>query len=176
MVHTRHPRFALLALLIVIAITRAVQGAGTAAWQDRIERHLYGLRDFAAAIFFFTFGLEIDIASVGDIWAWVLVGTVVAIGGKLVAGYLAGRAGVRSRFTRRQSFTAGASLIARGEFSLIVAQLAAAGVALDPTFRQRITSFTGVMVLVTAVVGVILMRESRTLGRAIFGSRKEGTA
>ena len=59
---------------------------------------------------------------------------------------------------------------------LIVAQLAAVGVALDPTFRSRIMSFTGMLVLVTAVVGVILMRESRTLGRAIFGSRKEGTA
>jgi len=139
--------------------------------RERIERHLYGLRDFAAAIFFFTFGLEINLGAVGEIWQWVLVGVVVAIGGKLVSGYLAGRA---SRFTRRQSFTAGASLIARGEFSLILAQVAAVGVALDPSFRERITSFTGMLVLVTAVVGVILMRESRTVGRAIFGTRTSG--
>ncbi|MBM3665680.1 MAG: cation:proton antiporter, partial [Actinobacteria bacterium] len=29
--------------------------------RDRIERHLFGLRDFTAAIFFFIFGLQIDV-------------------------------------------------------------------------------------------------------------------
>jgi len=177
-------RLVLASLALVVGSAALAAGAGLSApigallagillseteARERIERHLYGLRDFTAAIFFFTFGLQIDLGSVGEIWEWVLVGVVVAIGGKLVAGYVAGRT---SHFTRRQSFTAGASLIARGEFSLILAQVAALGVALDPSFRQRVTSFTGMLVLVTAVVGVILMRESRTVGRAIFGTRK----
>ena len=45
MVRTRHPRFALVAWLAVIAIARAVQGAGNEAWQDRIDRHLLLQRD-----------------------------------------------------------------------------------------------------------------------------------
>ena len=141
--------------------------------RDRIERHLYGLRDFAAAIFFFAFGLQIDLRSAGEIWQWILIGAVVAVGGKLAAGWFSGRS---SGFSRRQSFTVGSSLIARGEFSLILAQIAALGVALDPGFRERITSFAGVLVLVTALIGVLLMRESRTIGRALFGSRKPSAA
>jgi hypothetical protein len=31
-------------------------------------------------------------------------------------------------------------------------------------------------VLVTALIGVLLMRESRTIGRALFGSRKPSAA
>ncbi|MFM8829128.1 MAG: cation:proton antiporter [Actinomycetota bacterium] len=137
--------------------------------RDRIERHLFGLRDFTAAIFFFVFGLQIDLGSLGVVWEWLLLAGAVAIGGKLISGWISGRV---TGFTRRQSFTVGASLIARGEFSLILAQLAALGTALSLDFRDRVVSFAGLLVLVTAAIGVILMRESRTLGRAIFGSTR----
>lgn len=138
--------------------------------RDRIERHLFGLRDFTAAIFFFVFGLQIDLGSLGVVWEWLLLAGAVAIGGKLISGWISGRV---TGFTRRQSFTVGASLIARGEFSLILAQLAALGTALSLDFRDRVVSFAGLLVLVTAAIGVILMRESRTVGRAIFGSRRK---
>ncbi len=137
--------------------------------RDRIERHLFGLRDFTAAIFFFTFGLQVNLGAVGEVWTWLALGVVVAIVGKLAAGWIAGR---MTGFTKRQSFTVGTSLVARGEFTLILAQLAALGTALSPDFRERIVSFAGLLVLVTAAIGVLLMRESRTLGRAIFGSAR----
>lgn len=137
--------------------------------RDRIERHLFGLRDFAAAIFFFTFGLQIDLGSLGSVWSWLLIALVVAVFGKLAAGWIAGR---MTGFTKRQSFTVGTSLIARGEFTLILAQLAALGTALSPEFREKVVSFAGLLVLVTAALGVILMRESRTMGRALFGSKR----
>jgi len=138
--------------------------------RDRIERHLFGLRDFTAAIFFFIFGLQIDVDSLGVVWEWLLLAGVVAIGGKLISGWISGR---MAGFTRRQALTVGASLIARGEFSLILAQLAALGTALSLEFRERVVSFAGLLVLVTAVIGVILMRESRTLGRVLSGSRRK---
>lgn len=181
-------RLVLAALALVVGAAALAEWAGLSAAigallagillseteaRDRIERHLYGLRDFAASIFFFSFGLQIDLGTAGEIWQWILIGAVVAVGGKLVAGWFSGRS---SGFSRRQSFTVGSSLIARGEFSLILAQIAALGVALDPGFRQRITSFAGVLVLVTALIGVLLMRESRTIGRALFGSRKPSAA
>ena len=93
--------------------------------------------------------------------------------GKLAAGWIAGR---MTGFSKRQSFTVGTSLVARGEFTLILAQLAALGTALSPEFRERILSFAGLLVLVTAAVGVILMRESRTVGRALFGSSRRTPA
>lgn len=137
--------------------------------RDRIERHLFGLRDFAAAIFFFGFGLQIQLGDIGEVWVWLLLAVAVAVVGKLVGGWIAGRA---TGFSRRQSLTVGSSLVARGEFTLILAQLAALGVALDPGFRGRVVSFAGLLVLVTALLGVLLMRESRTVGRALFGGRR----
>lgn len=177
-------RLVLVALAVVIGSAALAEWAGLSApvgallagillseteARDRIERHLFGLRDFAAAIFFFTFGLQIDLGALGSVWDWVLLGVLVAVAGKLAAGMIAGRL---TGFTRRQSFTVGTSLIARGEFTLILAQLAALGTALSLDFREKIVSFAGLLVLVTAAIGVILMRESRTLGRAIFGSTR----
>jgi len=177
-------RLVLVALAVVIGSAALAEWAGLSApvgallagvllseteARDRIERHLFGLRDFTAAIFFFTFGLQIDLGALGSVWDWVLLGVAVAVGGKLAAGWIAGR---MTGFTRRQSFTVGTSLIARGEFTLILAQLAALGTALSLDFREKIVSFAGLLVLVTAAIGVILMRESRTLGRAIFGSTR----
>jgi len=181
-------RLVLAALALVIGSAALAEEAGLSApvgallagillseteVRDRIERHLFGLRDFTAAIFFFTFGLQINLGSLGDVWDWLLLGVVVAITGKLAAGWIAGR---MTGFSKRQSFTVGTSLVARGEFTLILAQLAALGTALSPEFRERILSFAGLLVLVTAAVGVILMRESRTVGRALFGSSRRTPA
>ncbi len=177
-------RLVLVALALVIGSAALAQWAGLSApvgallagvllseteARDRIQRHLFGLRDFTAAIFFFAFGLQIDLGSLGTVWTWLVPALAVAVAGKLAAGWIAGR---MTGFTRRQSFTVGTSLIARGEFTLILAQLAALGTALSVEFREQVVSFAGLLVLVTAALGVILMRESRTMGRAIFGSTR----
>ena len=136
--------------------------------RDQIEQNLLGLRDFAAAIFFFAFGLEVDLSLAGDAAPWLLLAVPVAVVGKLVAGYVAGRA---TGFTKRQSVNVGSAIVARGEFTIILANLAAAGVALDATFREQVSPFAGLFVLVTAVVGVVFMRESRRIGRLVFPTR-----
>ncbi len=136
--------------------------------RDRIEQQLLGLRDFAAAIFFVAFGLEIDLGEIEEV-GWLLAAAVpAAIVGKLLGGYAAARA---TGFSRRQGVNVGASLVARGEFTIILAQLAAAGVALDPEFRAQVSQFAGIFVLVTAVAGVVFMRESRRIGRGLFPRR-----
>ena len=139
------------------------------AIRDRVEQQLLGLRDFAAAIFFFVFGVETEIGELGAVAPWLLLAVPVAVLGKLVAGYVAGRA---TAFTPRQSVNVGAALVSRGEFTIIFAQLAAAGVALDAGFRERITPFAGIFVLATAIVGVVSMRESRRVGRMLFPVRQ----
>ena len=137
--------------------------------RDEIEEQLLGLRDFAAAIFFFAFGVEVDFFQIGDVWVWLVAAVPLAIGSKMIAGFVAAR---RCRFSRRQGINVGAALVARGEFSIILAQLAAAGIALSPDFRDRIEVFSGIFVLATAIVGVVIMRESRVIGRAVFPSSR----
>jgi hypothetical protein len=61
--------------------------------------------------------------------------------------------------------------VARGEFTIILANLAAGGVALGTDFREPVEPFAGLFVLATAVAGVVLMRESRRIGRLAFPSR-----
>jgi CPA2 family monovalent cation:H+ antiporter-2 len=136
--------------------------------RNQIEQQLLGLRDFAAAIFFFAFGLEVDLAEAPDAAEWLLLAVPLAVAGKLVGGYLAGRA---TGFSSHESVNVGTALVARGEFTIILANLAAAGAALDASFRDLVSPFAGLFVLATAVVGVVLMRESRRIGRLAFPSR-----
>ncbi|WP_217913771.1 cation:proton antiporter [Miltoncostaea marina] len=136
--------------------------------RDQIEQQLLGLRDFAAAIFFFAFGLEVDLSEADDAGLWLAAAVPVAVIGKLVAGFVAGRA---NGFSPRQSVNVGAALVARGEFTIILAGLAAGGAALDAEFRGLVAPFAGLFVLVTAVAGVVLMRESRRIGRLAFPPR-----
>ena len=140
--------------------------------RDQIEQQLLGLRDFAAAIFFFAFGLEVDLGYAGDVAVWLAVAVPIAIGGKLVGGFIAAR---MTGFTPRQSTNVGAALVARGEFTIILAGLAAGGAALDSEFRDLVSPFAGLFVLATAVAGVVLMRESRRIGRIAFPSRDART-
>jgi CPA2 family monovalent cation:H+ antiporter-2 len=136
--------------------------------RNQIEQQLLGLRDFAAAIFFFAFGLEVDLGETPEVLIWLLLAVPVAVAGKLVGGYVAGRS---TGFTSRESVNVGAALVARGEFTIILANLAAGGVALDAEFREFVSPFAGEFVLATAVVGVVLMRESRRIGRLAFPTR-----
>ena len=136
--------------------------------RNQIEQQLLGLRDFAAAIFFFAFGLEIDLGEAPDAAEWLLLAVPVAVAGKLAGGYLAGRS---TGFTSRESVNVGAALVARGEFTIILADLAAGGVALDVAFRDLVSPFAGLFVLAPAVAGVVFMRESRRIGRLAFPTR-----
>lgn len=133
--------------------------------RDQIEQELLGLRDFAAGIFFFSFGLGVDLGEIDLVWTWLVAAIPIGVAMKLIGGYTAGQA---TGLSGARSFNTGAALIARGEFTIILSQLAAAGVALDASFRERIEPFAGVFVVATTVIGVLFMKESRRIGRAIF--------
>jgi CPA2 family monovalent cation:H+ antiporter-2 len=133
--------------------------------REQIEERFFSFRDIFAALFFFVFGLSIDVSAIGDV-GWLVAGAVVlTLVGKIVGGLVAGRVG---GFTRRQSFNAGVALVAHGEFTVILAQLASANEAIDAGDRTDLVAFAGLYVLVTATVGVILMKESKRIGRALF--------
>jgi CPA2 family monovalent cation:H+ antiporter-2 len=133
--------------------------------REEIEERFVSFRDLFAALFFFVFGLSIDLSALDDV-GWLLVLAVaISVAGKLLAGYGAGLVG---GFTRRQSLNAASALVARGEFTIVLAQLASLNPALSASARATIVAFSGLYVLVTAAIGVVLMKESRRLGRWLF--------
>jgi monovalent cation:H+ antiporter-2, CPA2 family len=130
-----------------------------------IEERFFSFRDVFAALFFFVFGLSIDVAAIGDV-GWILAGAVaLTLVGKIGGTLLAGRVG---GFTRRQSFNAGVALVAHGEFTVILAQLATENPAISEARQAELVAFAGLYVLITATIGLALMKESKVLGRWLF--------
>jgi CPA2 family monovalent cation:H+ antiporter-2 len=133
--------------------------------RGEIEERFFSFRDVFAALFFFVFGLSIDVAAIDEV-GWILAGAVVVtlmgkVGGTLWAGRVGG-------FTRRQSFNAGVALVAHGEFTVILAELATQNPAISAAQKSQLVAFAGLYVLITATLGVVLMKESKVLGRRLF--------
>ena len=132
--------------------------------REEIEQRFFAFRDVFAALFFFAFALTIDLGALGEVGWIVLVALVVTVLGKVGVGLVAGRLG---GFTTRQGINAGAALVAHGEFTIIIAQLAAGNAALAAADQEDIAAFAGLYVLATATVGVLLMKESKRIGRML---------
>ena len=130
-----------------------------------LEERFFSFRDLFAALFFFVFGLTIDLDALGSVGWLVAAAIVLTIAGKLVGGYAAGRVG---GFTQVQSLNTGAALVAHGEFTVIIAQLASRNPQISPSTRSDLVAFAGLYVLGTATAGVILMKESKRIGRRLF--------
>jgi CPA2 family monovalent cation:H+ antiporter-2 len=140
--------------------------------REDIEERFFSFRDLFAALFFFVFGLSIDLGALGRL-GWLLALAVpLTILGKTAAGYFAGRVG---GFAPRQSFNAGVALIAHGEFTIILAQLASGNTRISDAVQSDITAFAGLYVLLTATIGVILMKESKSIGRRLFAPPRLAT-
>ena len=103
-----------------------------------------------------------------ELWASVSPGTVP----QSLTGFESEVVG-SDGFTMRQGMNAGAALVAHGEFTIIIAQLAAGNAALAAADRDDIAAFAGLYVLVTATVGVLLMKESKRIGRALLPAHAE---
>src|SRR5215207_1357659 len=135
--------------------------------REEIEERFFSFRDVFAALFFFVFGLSIDVAAIDDV-GWILAGAVgVTLVGKIGGTLLAGRVG---GFTPRQSFNAGLALVAHGEFTVILAQLASENPAIPDAQQAELVAFAGLYVLITATIGVVLMKESKVIGRRVFAT------
>jgi K+:H+ antiporter subunit KhtU len=130
-----------------------------------VEERFLGFRDLFAALFFFVFGLTIDVEAVSTVGWLVALAVVLSILAKLASGLAAGVVG---GFSRRQSLNVGAALVAHGEFTIILAQIAAGNDALTGSQATDLAAFAGLYVLGTATIGVVLMKESKRLGRRLI--------
>ena len=133
--------------------------------RNEIEDRFFSFRDLFGALFFFAFGLSIDVGALATLGWLVALAVGVSVLGKLAGGYAAGRVGGLSA---RQSVNAGAALVARGEFTIVLTQVAASNPSLSSAVRDDLVAFAGVYVLATATIGVLLMKESKRLGRRLF--------
>ena len=133
--------------------------------RQEIEEHFLAFRDVFAALFFFVFGLAIDVGALGTVGWIVVLAVVLSVAGKLATGYGAGRL---AGFNLRQRLNVGAALVAHGEFTIILAQLAADNEVIAASDRADLVAFAGLYVLATATIGLVLMRESKRLGRRLF--------
>jgi CPA2 family monovalent cation:H+ antiporter-2 len=131
------------AFLVGIALS------GSVARQS--HRLLSPLRDLFAAIFFFFFGLEINPATLVPALPFAVGLAFVTMLTKVLTGYWAAR---RSGIDRRGCLRAGTELVARGEFSIVIAGL---GFAIEP----RIGVLAAAYVLLMATLGPILARLSK---------------
>ncbi|WP_404389248.1 cation:proton antiporter [Humibacillus xanthopallidus] len=118
---------------------------------DRARTLLGPLRDFFAAVFFVGFGLTTAPAAIWPVLPVALLLAVVTALTKVGTGwYAAARDGVLFKGRLR----AGTALIARGEFSIVIAGLAAAAGS------AQIKPIATAYVLVLAVAGPLLARYS----------------
>lgn len=133
------------------------------------SRLLEPLRDLFAAVFFVVFGLSTDPRTIPPVLGWAVLLAVLTTITKLITGWLAARwAGVG----RLGQARAGAALIARGEFSIVIAGLAVAYAAVPNALSALATAY----VLIMAVLGPIAARVVEPVARAIPIPRRRGRA
>ncbi|UJS27940.1 cation:proton antiporter [Macrococcoides canis] len=118
-----------------------------------LQNMVRNLRDLLMPIFFIQFGMNIDITQITmiPILLIIILWSVVA---KVATGYIGGR---QYGLTKLESWRAGLSFTQRGEFSIIVASLGA----------EQIQTFSGIFILCSAVIGVILFQLSPTIAKKL---------
>jgi CPA2 family monovalent cation:H+ antiporter-2 len=120
---------------------------------DRIEHLIVSFRDFFGALFFFSFGLSIDPFALGGA-VWPVLGAVgLTLVGNIVSGLWAGR---KANLSYRASLNIGLTIISRGEFSIVLANMAKTGGLL-----LVVQPFAALYVLLLAILGPLLTKESR---------------
>jgi monovalent cation:H+ antiporter-2, CPA2 family len=119
---------------------------------EKSRRLVAPLRDLFAATFFFFFGMEIDPATLPRMLVPAIILGLVTAATKIVTGYWAAR---RSGVDRKARLRAGMALVARGEFSIVIAGL---GAAEEPQLGPLAAAY----VLFLVVLGPVLVRFVRS--------------
>lgn len=122
---------------------------------ERIEHLVVPFRDFFGAIFFFSFGLSIDPFSLGGA-VWLALGAVlITVIGNFIAGMIAGH---RAGLSKKASTNIGLTIVSRGEFSIIVANI-----GIEGGLTAVLQPFSALYVLILAILGPLLTKESKNI-------------
>ncbi|MCO4236864.1 cation:proton antiporter [Pseudarthrobacter raffinosi] len=142
------------AFMLGIAISGATAHSAT--------RILEPLRDLFAAIFFVAFGLNTDPSTIPPVLGWALILAAITATTKMLTGIWAAK---RAGIARPGRFRAGAALIARGEFSIVIAGLAVASGVVPDDLAALATAY----VLIMAVLGPLAARYVEPVLKAFGG-------
>jgi CPA2 family monovalent cation:H+ antiporter-2 len=115
------------------------------------------LRDLFAATFFLFFSFQIDPRTLFPVLSVAALLVIVSAGTKLLSGIVAAR---RSGVARAGQIRAGTALIARGEFSIVIAAIGATLADSD-----EIGALAAAYVLLTAIVGPLAARYAEQIAR-----------
>ncbi|WP_344524383.1 cation:proton antiporter [Streptomyces albiaxialis] len=137
---------------------------GNTSSGERIRELVHPLRDAFGAIFFFAFGLSIDPGDLPSVLVPVLIAVAVTIAMNVLAGLCAAKI---YSFGPGQAANVATTLLARGEFALILATMAAAA-GLD----ARLSPFIAGYVLILAVVAPLVAGRSHWLARVLPGDQE----
>ncbi|MFB8138492.1 cation:proton antiporter [Streptomyces parvus] len=138
---------------------------GSTSSGDRILKLVHPLRDAFGAIFFFAFGLSIDPGDLPSVLWPVLAAVVLTLAMNIAAGLAAAKV---YSFGAQATSNIATTLVARGEFALILATMAAAA-GLD----ERLSPFIAGYVLLLAVLAPLAAGRSHWLARILPGGRKK---
>jgi monovalent cation:H+ antiporter-2, CPA2 family len=142
------------AFLVGLALSGSVQARASAV--------IGPLRDLFAATFFLFFSFSIDPGDLVGVLVPAAVLAVLGIGGKLVSGWVAARPLTTGAPGRVR---AGTALIARGEFSIVIAALGAA-----TADGAHLGALAAAYVLITALVGPIAAKYADRLAARFYHS------
>ncbi|MFJ9736266.1 cation:proton antiporter [Streptomyces sp. NPDC101171] len=126
------------------------------------------LRDLFAAVFFVFFGLHTDPASIPPVLLPALALAVVTTLTKIATGYWAAR---RAGISSKGRWRAGGTLVARGEFSIVIAGLAVTS-GIDSDLGPLATAY----VLILVVLGPLTARYTEPLARRLAAPGGRRTA
>ncbi|WP_214368158.1 cation:proton antiporter [Pseudonocardia sp. H11422] len=136
---------------------------------ENATKLLEPLRDLFAAVFFVVFGLNTDPRSIPPVLGWAAVLAVVTTLTKLATGWWAAR---RQGIGALGRARAGAALVARGEFSIVIAGLAVGYAAVENELAALATAY----VLIMAVLGPIAARYVEPVARKLRRTPKQTPA
>ncbi|MEU9184755.1 cation:proton antiporter [Streptomyces sp. NPDC048484] len=125
------------------------------------------LRDLFAAVFFVFFGLHTDPASIPPVLVPALALALVTTGTKIATGYWAAK---RAGISAKGRWRAGGTLVARGEFSIVIA-----GLAVTSGIEPRLGPLATAYVLILVIVGPLTARYTEPVATWVTG-RSRGSA
>lgn len=125
------------------------------------------LRDLFAATFFVFFGLRADPTRIADVAVLAIGLAIVTTFTKIITGWVAAR---RSGVGQRGALRAGCMLVARGEFSIVIAGLATT----MPDIPSNLAPLVATYVLIMAITGPLVARVNFT-NWAGFSRRDDAT-
>ncbi|MEU3937383.1 cation:proton antiporter [Streptomyces sp. NPDC029044] len=148
------------AFLVGIALSGEVAEGATSL--------LAPLRDLFAAVFFVFFGLHTDPASIPPVLLPALALAAVTTATKIATGYWAAR---RAGIGPRGRWRAGGTLVARGEFSIVIAGLAVTS-GIEPSLGPLATAY----VLILVLLGPLTARWTEPLATRLTGRSRRRSA